>query len=216
MVYAAPFVWNGGASNTGLTLTARILDSGGSVVTSGLSGVTEAGSTGIYRWYYAAFSDGLVGFVQFLNGSTVVAMFDLSPPAGLGSDWTSSRAAALDLLGSGQVLVAAPVAAGGDVTIVCGDDYLDDDDRALHWSSDDWPNLTGASVRLQIGGVGGQNVAGEVVTPPGTAEVLVELTRAQTHPLKKGRHEIAVEATLSNGSVVTLVQASMTVLRQAD
>jgi hypothetical protein len=112
------------------------------------------------------------------------------------------------LIGSGDITVVSPVSEdGGTITIVQGDDYNNSDSRALEWSSDDWPDVTGAAITLYIEDAAGTySEAGSVVTGgAGTQTVRVELPSADTATLDAGFQKFHVEAVLSGSSrVVTL------------
>ena len=112
------------------------------------------------------------------------------------------------LIGSGDITVVSPVSEdGGTITIVQGDDYNNSDGRALEWSSDDWPDVTGAAITLYIEDAAGTySEAGSVVTGgAGTQTVRVELPSADTATLDAGFQKFHVEAVLSGSSrVVTL------------
>ncbi len=68
-----------GASQTGLTLTAQLVDTTGAALGSAVAtGFSEIGG-GNYLWYYSAFpSDTSVG-VKFLSGVTLKAFVSVNP-----------------------------------------------------------------------------------------------------------------------------------------
>ena len=68
-----------GASQTGLTLTAQLVDTTGASLGSAVTtGFSEIGG-GNYLWYYSAFpSDASVG-VKFLSGATLKAFVSVNP-----------------------------------------------------------------------------------------------------------------------------------------
>lgn len=124
------------------------------------------------------------------------------------------------------VAVAAPPMdpVTGDVRIYAGDDYDPDDAfRALEWSSDSWPNLTGAgllTLTVRNSETDGQaftltNQGGDPelgVVGAGSAEQRVRVLRlpkAKTVLLAEyGRNYKAdVSGVLANGDVVALVDA---------
>ena len=121
----------------------------------------------------------------------------------LGSDYTPARAAKLDFLTSAsEVILTAPVAVGGSVETYIGDDYYNADGRALGWSSEDWPDLTGAAVIVKINRVATFNA---VVV--GAHEIRLELSTADTAKIYRADHSFQIKATLSNGHKITLVDA---------
>lgn len=124
------------------------------------------------------------------------------------------------LTSAGQVAVTVlgPVATSGDITIVRGDSYQLPE-RALEWQTADvaiWPDLTGASIQFSARrGNSFLSVSGAVVTPTGVnKKIRVELTADNTDSLEVAStpYKIDIEATLSNGHVVTLVRADMYIL----
>jgi hypothetical protein len=134
-------------------------------------------------------------------------------------DLTAIRAKTDLIAAGGSVTVVAPVSASGAVEVVAGDDYAAADGRALSWTNTagSWPNLTGASVRLNVRGSGAAfEAAGSVVTPTGTGqEVRVALTAAQTGGLTPQTYEYDVRVTLSSGRVAELARGRFVVLAAA-
>lgn len=121
-------------------------------------------------------------------------------------------------LGTGQVTVVSPVDPKGlDIKIVRGDDYAAADGRALCWTSNGWPDLTGALVTFtaQHSNQPGILQASGAVLPPegGNQTVQVELTSAQTNLLIPGSRAYwyDLEATLASGRIITLVKGQMSV-----
>lgn len=115
-----------------------------------------------------------------------------------------------------SVTFASPVIEGGDVGIEAGDAYLNADGRALLWSSDDWPDLTGATCSL-VWYVKGKSaavlsVSGTVVNPgAATQSTRFDLSATNTNALSRGKYIVKVRATLASTAVVTLVSAEGTV-----
>jgi hypothetical protein len=111
-----------------------------------------------------------------------------------------------------EVNIVSPVAEDGDVTIVRGDDYLAADGRALDFvnAAGTWPNLTSAVIVLTARRRGCSAlgpVAGSVITATGpNQKVRVELTHTLTGSLAPAppAYRYDVQATLSDGSIVTL------------
>jgi hypothetical protein len=106
------------------------------------------------------------------------------------------------------------------ITLVRGDDYLEEDQRSLSFSSVGWPDLTGAAVvltmrrRREAFGGGSDpvllsvaDVAASRVAGVGSQTVAFELVHADTVALIPGTAagKFDVEAVLVGGSVVTLV-----------
>ena len=109
-----------------------------------------------------------------------------------------------------QVTVTSPVATDGtSITVIRGDDYLNTDGRALIFSGATWPTLTGGAVALIV------DIYGTVTNYAGTVTAAtacyVELTDTQTGALTPGAYNYDLQATLSSGSIVTLVQGLLLV-----
>lgn len=117
-----------------------------------------------------------------------------------------------------QVTIASPVATDGTtIAVVRGDDYLAANSRALTFTGTSWPTLTDGAVTLKAKlktGKGAQAapVIEYAATVTGAQACQVELTDAQTAALSPGLYAYDLEATLSGGAVVTLVQGEMTVI----
>lgn len=146
----------------------------------------------------------------------------LTSAASAGDPWSTplpgpyAPGTAGDLLGNrlfldaAEVTVSSPVSANGTrIELVRGSAYATADGRALSFSSDAWPTLTGASVTLDIGAY--VSVAGTMVSGSGTKVVRFDLTAAQTADLPQGSHPFEVAALIS-GRAVTLVLGTATVL----
>ncbi len=217
----------------GLTLSAQLVNSTGANVGSAVtSGFVDFGS-GYYLWHYESFPDGHRGAVKFSAGGVLKAVEAINPQEAENVDAkTSTRATPADvtnaLAGGGPpaVTLISPVLSGGNMQIVRGDDYSNADGRALTFNISDptgsgLPSLAGATVRLKTGlpnrpNLAVLNVTGTVVTATGTTRtVRFELTSAQTAPLVPIAYNFDVEATLSTGRVITLLQGQCIVLADA-
>lgn len=199
-----------GAGQTGLTLSAQLMDTTGANVGGAVtSGFIEIGG-GNYLWTYASFPDAFRGGVKFSAASVLKAFVGINPEEAERVDAAiTSRAPA-----GASITTRAPVASGGAVSIVQGDDYATADGRALEWvnAAGSWPDLTGATIKFSVGSL---TVTGSVVTPSGANQkVRVELTAVQTGALALGTFRYDVEATLSTGRKVTLVIDACTVQAQ--
>lgn len=119
-------------------------------------------------------------------------------------------------LGGTTITVTAPVAAGGDVTIYIGDDYNNTDSRALDWSSAGWPDLTSATpitltaYRATTASADWSITGTAPTAGVGTQTVRFQPTNANTDDLRAGAFTFQIEATLSSGRIVTLVEATLT------
>ncbi len=116
---------------------------------------------------------------------------------------------ALGRIGTATITATSPVATGGRLEIIQGDDYLHADGRALVFTGDTadiWPDLTGATVVLATDSTVPIAGTGTVVTPTGTQVVRIEIVSTETAKLEQGTLcNYAVTATLASGHVVTLV-----------
>lgn len=132
-----------------------------------------------------------------------------------GSYASGTAGHALGRIGSGQINVVQAVGQNGDTTIVQGDDYNATDGTALDYtdSDDDWPTLTSATITFAVAnGSTPFSKTGSVVTATGTGKkVRVELTAAETGAIIAGKYRFDIQATLSSGRKVTLVQGWLTV-----
>lgn len=123
------------------------------------------------------------------------------------------------LIGGGTVATSSPVAQGGAVKIIRGDDYKAADGRALTWtgnSADIWPDLTGATIAWKVLDTSGNvklSVTGSVITPTGTQQVIAEPSASQTASLTADSGQpYKVVAVLSDGDVCTLVTGYLQVV----
>ena len=148
-------------------------------------------------------------------GSTGAA---LAAAGGAGDPWSTAAAAypsgtfgnIIYSINPAQVTVTSPVATDGtSITVIRGDDYLNTDGRALTFSGATWPTLTGGAVAL-IMDINGTATSYAGVITAATA-CYVELTDTLTGALMPGAYNYDLQATLSNASVVTLVQGLLLV-----
>ena len=166
-------------------------------------GVAESpAGSGIYRksltapatdgGYMVLWDDGVVYAAEELRVSTTEA----GDVSAIADDVEAIR----QRIGS-SIVSTAPVAAGGEVNIVQGDDYLDEDGRALVWTSDTWPDLSSGTVKLRVGRAPSLDKTGTVVD---AEEVSVDLTHAETAALFKGMYPYKLVLTAGDLDVATL------------
>lgn len=127
------------------------------------------------------------------------------------------RASALNIL-------SPYVAEDNSLEIVIGDDYYAADNRSISFSYGANPSLSGGSVRLKIRLTEDDpayttsntytSTTGSV-TGTTTQVVSFDIPSTTTDDLTEGWHDYNVEATLSNGHVVTLTRGRINALRQA-
>lgn len=211
-----------GSSQTGLTLSAQLVDTAGANVGSAITtGFTEIG-VGNYLWHYTGFPDAHRGGVKFsTTGGTLKAFVAINPEEAenLQGSLTAARAAKLDLIGTGVATVSQPVQDSGDITTIRGDAYSNTDSRSLEWTTTAatvWPTLTGASVTFtarSLTNTSELTKTATVVTSTGASKkVRVELTPSDTSSMALGPHKFDLQATLSGTTRrITLVRGVWTI-----
>ena len=108
------------------------------------------------------------------------------------------------------VTVVSPVASDGtQISIVRGDDYANADGRAVTFTGSTWPTLTDGSVALIVDIDGTATSYAGTIT--GAQACRIEFTDVQTAALDPGTYDYDLQATLSGGNVITLVQGIMLV-----
>lgn len=113
-----------------------------------------------------------------------------------------------------NVTVVSPVRQSGSVIeIVQGDDYSADDDREISFTATDWPDLTGATVTIYFKRDSlAYSAELEVITPTGTAEIMLELESADTTDYEVGDYAFQIKAVLSpDSTVATLIEGVLSV-----
>jgi hypothetical protein len=127
------------------------------------------------------------------------------------TDHTTSgtAGAALGRIGSNTITIVSPVADDGAISLIYGDDYLAADGRSLDFTGTTWPTITSATIALRVQAASALSFAGSVLT---AASCRVELTSAKVASIGVGEWAYDLQATLSNGHVVTLAQDYVTVL----
>jgi len=144
---------------------------------------------------------------------------------------TGTVGAAIARIGTAEITVVAPVATDGTVTLVQGDDYDNDDGRALDFqeaSASQWPTLTGATIKFTVRSLKDVKMfeaAGSVVTATGfPKKVRIELTDAQTVLLTVTKnsgtatpttdYKYDVEATLATSSAIVTLALGRVVVQE--
>ena len=102
------------------------------------------------------------------------------------------------------------------ITIVRGDDYTESASRKIVWtasSADQWPDLTDATITFTAKRDSDSlTKTGSVISATGTQSFQVELTASDTD-ISIGWWDYDVQATYTNGDVVTLVIGRMRVIQ---
>jgi len=138
------------------------------------------------------------------------------------SDYVADIRGRTNLIGAAGITVTSPVGITNNLTLTQGDDYYAADSRSLDWSltGSTVPELTSATVKFAYTLTGSGTVTtktGSVVTATGDTKVVrCELAAADTAAMTVGTklYSYDVEATLSNGHIVTLARGLITVLAQ--
>lgn len=158
-----------------------------------LSGHATAGTAGALLTASGAASDPLLNLVPgaYASGTAGYILGSINPA---------------------QVTVTSPVATDGtSITVVRGDDYLNTDGRAITFTGSTWPDISGGSVDLVVDVSGTATRYSATIT--GAGSCYVELTTTDTTALNpKKTYGYDLEATLSNASIVTLVQGRLLVV----
>jgi hypothetical protein len=158
--------------------------------------------------------------IDVLPQSSTANVQVIGVPARIFTDQLDSIYTKTQLISSGLLSVVSPITRSGAITIVQGDDYDNDDGRAIDFVNEDgdWPDLTGATVSFiadnAVASTGADFSASmSVVTPTGENQtVRLELTDTQTGTLDLDKFDYSVKATLSNNNVVTLQRMSQGLL----
>jgi hypothetical protein len=99
---------------------------------------------------------------------------------------------------------------GTTLNIIQGDDYLTIDSRNILFNAetaDQWLDLTESIVII---GICGTNINKEcvVISPTDMQQISLELTSYDTN-ISQGTYDYDVQATLSNGSIITLFKGKL-------
>lgn len=204
--------------NVGLTLYARELTSGYAPTGAEIStGFTEKGG-GWYEWVGNITPGATFGMAFFNNANDARLADRVFKP----SDFlTLSDLELFAALPAVSVTLVSAVDSKGNIEAVKGDDYFASEGRALAYQDANWPTLSGATVRFtaRLRTDTSQYIESpvEVVTATGSPKVVrFELSAAQIGGLEVGNENYIfdIEATLSNGHIVTLKRGLMSVLSQ--
>lgn len=115
-------------------------------------------------------------------------------------------------LSSSTINIISPLDYDGtSLNVIQGDDYLTIDGRNILFSGDiedQWLDLTGSTVII---GVYGTSISKEcvVISATGMQQISLELTSTDTD-IPQGTYDYDVQATLSNGSIITLFRGKFT------
>lgn len=238
-----------GAKGTGLTITCTVYkgSTGAALVTD--QSAAEIGASGVYKYQLASgYVDAEDDYVAVFN--EVAATADQADVAAMwvvgragvenldaavssratvanvlaelvpGSYANGTAGYAIGLISAGKVVTVGPAVGSTALTLVRNDSYDADEQRALSFSSEAWPDLTGVTeLRLTVrrrpqafGNEGDDDVLLSVtdnqafrVVGAGTQTVVFEMSASDTSALLPGNGtgKFDVQATLP--SIVTLI-----------
>ena len=179
------------------------------------------GNTGAISFAFKAVDEatGSLLTMQNIRDAMKLAPTAGSPATGSVDKHLDDIQAKTDLLTAGMISVISPLALDGSLlTIVRGDDYKAVNNRAIEFTSDDWPDITGAAVTLTIRvkqtKVEELSVTGTVVDES-TCQFELDHEDTEDMTVSNQGHFFDVEAVLSDGNVCTLALGSCTVREDA-
>ena len=181
--------------------------------------LSEQGGTGLYLGSFPADTYDVLAYQQ-LGGAAaptdlVVAEYEDPLAAVVPGSYPSSTAGAVlgAVSGVPQITLTSPVTQAGNINILQGDTYYAADGRAIAFTDagGTWPNLTGATLALNI------YTTNRIIythamtcTNPGATHQTVQLELSATDSAQVPSGPFRVVATLSDGHAVTLVDAVCT------
>lgn len=193
-----------------------------------ISGAVVEIEGGSYLFSSNAIPDGHRGGVKFLSGATFKAFAAISPQdyenldvkvssieSGSGDDPLGNQVPGVydpgtagyiigQLSGTEVVTSSAPVVtSSGDIELVKGQDYRQEDGNAITFTNTDtWPALGNGTVTFEA--FGGVPIDMDVVQLGATQIVRLNLEDTVTADLPLNRYRYEVKVQLSNGNVYTL------------
>jgi hypothetical protein len=193
----------------GLTnLSATLVDINGTDLTVPINlGFVEIGN-GNYLWTYSAYPQNFRGGIKFKSGTELIGFIAVNPEELEYIDVrVSSRAGA-----GGVSIITQQSPVPTDITepieLRLIDDYFAAEGRSIDLTSDQWPDLAGATVQFIIAGketfIKNFTIIDDVLR--------LELSSAELAIIGAGRWSYEVKATLYNGHVLTLLVANMIIV----
>jgi hypothetical protein len=221
MAYTLDFSINLGASQTGLTLKAQLVNTSGADVGSEISaGFTEIGF-GQYLAHLTAIPDGHRGGVKFYTGTLptgLKAFAAINPEEAENSDIKTSEVESGggggdSLQRTAAIRVSDQQADSDDIYLTIGDSYSTDNGRALHFLDVKslWPDLDAGEVNFYVQD---SVIQAEVVEDTGNnKEVKVELSSTDTAELVVGKMRYSLRHVLDGtpDEIETLAQGRVIV-----
>jgi hypothetical protein len=215
MAYTKDVSLNLGPSLANLTnLRGQLLTPSGTLYGSEISSLFTHTGSGTYIFHYESYPDSFRGGIKFYQSgasSGVLAIHSINPEE---FEYISLIKTQTDLLTSGGVTISlgSAVDSDGDVTIVRGDDYREIDARALEWTVSNAPSLVGSTC-VFTARRGNSTVLTKSVTVVSATELMMELDTDDTTPLIPAEYKFDIQATLSNGNIVTVKFGTLTVTK---
>ena len=199
---------HGAVSGAVGSVTGNVTGSVGSIATGGIAAASFAAGA-IDATAIAADAIGSSELAATAVAEIADGVWDEAIAGHLTAGTTGAK---LNLIGLASYTVTSPVSSDGTaITIVRGDDYLFADSRQLAFTSTGWPTITGATVKLRVKFGKNATVTEYTATVTGAQACYVPLTTVQTAAMVPGVYKFDLQATLSNLSIVTLVQGTLSV-----
>lgn len=137
------------------------------------------------------------------------------PEDGSIDDQLSDIETRLTAIGSASVSVVSPLSAGGDLTLYAGYDYTSGTGQEPTWSSDSWPDLTGATVSVVHDDADETEISACDVLDVGESVQVVKATGfTQEVTSELGQHTVYVyrlKAVLASSEEVMLARGKLSV-----
>lgn len=227
------------ATEVGGGLYRYTLGSGSVTVAGEYAAVAKtADATVDQKWIPSLWVIGRAG-VEFLDASVSAIDVDVLDNPVPGAYVGGTAGYALGRIGTDAITIVSPLAADGTtLELVRGDDYQEDQARELTFSSDDWPDLTGATeiimtirrrreafgtgsdpvllteqdvLASRVDGAGAQTVVFELhAAEPGLGDSWTGTTNNLVPGAATGKYD--VQATLADTDIVTLVVGNVNVV----
>ena len=199
---------HGAVSGAVGSVTGNVTGSVGSIATGGIAAASfAAGAIDA-----TAIAANAIGASELATDAVAEIADGVWDEAIAGHLTAGTTGAKLNLIGTASYTVTSPVSSDGTaITIVRGDDYLLTDSRQLAFTSTGWPTITGATVKLRVKFGKTATITEYTATVTGAQACYVPLTTVQTAAMVPGVYKFDLQATLSNLSIVTLVQGTLSV-----
>lgn len=202
-MYTADISINLGASQTGLTLKAQLVNTVGANVGGEITATFTEIGLGQYLFHSTAFPDGHRGGIKFYTGTLpagLKAFLAINPEELENTDAKTSSVesggAGDDLQRTDAIRVSDQLGESDDIYLTVGDSYSSDNGRALPFLDVKslWPDLDVGEVKFYAQG---SIINAVVVTATGSnKEVKVELTSEETAALAVGKSRYSVRHVL--------------------